>query len=53
MATPAGYGSKPECIRNVMQRPGDMEKGQGGKMYNAPKEKARFTRSDKLTPRQA
>lgn len=53
MATPAGSGQKPESMKRVMQRSGDMEKGQGGKMYNKPKEEARFTRSGKLTPRQA
>lgn len=41
-------------IERVKQRKGDMEKGQGGKMNNAPKEKANWKRSDSaMTPRKA
>ena len=40
-------------IDRVKQRKGDMERGQGGKMYNAPREQADWKRSgSKLTPRQ-
>lgn len=43
-----------EGIKRVMQRKGDMMKGQGGKMRNAPSEQAHWKRSGgKLTPRQA
>lgn len=37
-------------IKRVLQRKGDMEKGQGGKMNNAPKEQARWKR-DSHTPK--
>lgn len=41
-------------IERVKQRKGDMQKGQGGKMYNAPREKAHFKRPDSAkTPRPA
>ena len=41
-------------IERVCQKKGDLKKGQGGKMTNAPKEEAHWKRSGtKLTPRQA
>lgn len=40
-------------IKEKMQRPGDLEKGEGGKMSGKPKEKANWKRSDQETPRQA
>ena len=40
-------------IERIKQRSGDMQKGQGGKMSNAPKEKARWKRTGAGTPRMA
>lgn len=41
-----------EGIKRKLQRKGDMQKGQGGKMSNAPKEQANWKRSGgSLTPR--
>lgn len=41
-------------IERVKQRPGDMEKGQGGKMMGRPKEMANWKRPDNaMTPRKA
>lgn len=43
-----------EGIRRVLQRKGDLKKGQGGRMASRPKEEAHWRRSgNKLTPRQA
>lgn len=44
---------KKEGIGRVMQRPGDMEVGQGGKMNQKPREKADFNRDAGTTPRKA
>ena len=42
-----------EGIKRVLQRKGDMPKGQGGRMHNSPEEKANWKRSGgNLTPRQ-
>lgn len=43
-------GNHQKGIERVLQRKGDMEKGQGGKMNNAPKEQARWRR-DSSTPK--
>lgn len=41
-------------IERVKQKKDDMEKGQGGKMNNVPREKANWKRPDKAeTPRGA
>ncbi|HEX4372209.1 MAG TPA: hypothetical protein VHZ50_02790 [Puia sp.] len=46
--------SHQEGIKRVLQRKGDMMKGQGGKMHNAPEEEANWKRSgSNLTPRRA
>lgn len=37
-------GNHQRGIERVLQRKGDMETGQGGKMYNAPKQAARWRR---------
>jgi len=46
-------GGKKEGIGRVMQRPGDMEVGQGGKMNQKPREKSDFNRDAGTTPRKA
>jgi hypothetical protein len=46
--------SRKEGIDRVRQRPGEMQKGQGGKMSGKPREKAEWRRPDKAgTPRPA
>jgi hypothetical protein len=45
-------GNHQKGIERVLQRKGDMEKGQGGKMHNAPSEKARWKR-ESSTPKSA
>lgn len=43
-----------EGIGRVMQRKGDLDVGQGGKMYNSPERNAEWRRSEgSLTPRKA
>ena len=44
-----------EGIRRVLQRKGDMEVGQGGKMEKSPREKANWRRPEHgaTTPRRA
>lgn len=44
--------SHQEGIKRVLQRKGDLMKGQGGKMHNAPKEQARWGR-ESSTPKSA
>ena len=47
-------GNHQKGIERVLQRKGDLDKGQGGKMQNRPKEEANWKRSGtKLTPRKA
>jgi len=41
-----------EGIKRKLQRKGDMEKGQGGRMEGKPKQKANWKRGGQLTPRQ-
>jgi hypothetical protein len=43
-----------EGISRVLQRKGDMQKGQGGKMHASPEHRAEWERKDKaMTPRPA
>lgn len=47
------HSSRMEGISRVMQRKGDLHKGQGGKMGMKPEEEAHWRRGDSLTPRGA
>jgi len=42
--------TRKEGIKRVLQRPGDMKAGQGGKMHNRPEERAHWERPDNTNP---